>query len=314
MDALKQNKFLSTFLAVVVVGVLALGYLLYSSMKANRAAAEAHESELSAVTALQSKPLFPSDSNLRQRREQVEAFAATVNQLQDSLRAAQPALDTEASSDKFQSTLTETLNALKNQAEVTKLNSRSGDFDLGLGKYLQNLPPRQAVPDLLFQLSALDALVRIMLTDRVTSIDDIVRAELDVESTRIDSTETRPPARGAASRPAAAAGPAPALDEAVVLKRYPMEVRFTGSPRSVQDVLNHVAASNDYFFAVRSLRVENERKTGPVKGAFDVRSEQSKTDSEIVLGGELISVWISLDLIRFLEPSAAAGEAKTAAN
>lgn len=315
MDSLKKNKFLSSYLAIVVLGVLGLGYLLFSSLKANKAAAEAFDAEQSAVTALQNKPLFPNAANLQARQAQVEAFATTVTQLQQGLLAAQPKLDTEASSDKFQSTLTETLNAVKGQAEMTKLNSRAGaDFDLGFGKYLENLPPRQAVPDLLFQLGAVDALVRTMLTDRVASIDDISRTELDVESAKADApAAAKPAARGAAKKPAG--GPPAALAEDLVLKRYPMEVRFTGSPRSVQDVLNHIAASKDYFYAVRSLRVENERKVGPPKGVApqSSSSEESQKDSEVVLGGEKVSVWLALDLIRFLDPSVAAADTKKTA-
>lgn len=312
MDSLKKNKFLSTYLGVVAVGVLGLGYLLFSSFKANKAAAQAFETEKSAVQALQNKPLFPNAANLQARRTQVEGFASTVSQLQKGLLASQPKLDTEAPSDKFQSALTETLNALKAQAELTKLNSRAGsEFDLGLGKYLENLPPRQAVPDLLFQLGALDAMVRTMLTDRVTSIDDITRSELDIE----DASAPAPAdAKSAAAKKPA--GSNAALPEEMVLKRYPMQVRFTGSPRSVQDVLNHLAASKDYFYAIRSLRIENERKEGPPKGAGaddNASSEESKKDSNIVLGGENISVWLAVDLLRFLDPTLASADSKPAA-
>lgn len=314
MDSLKKNKFLTTYLGVVVVGVLGLGYLLFSSIKAHQAADQAYATEKSAVASLKSKPLYPNAANLQARRAQVEAFAASVTQLQQGLLAAQPAIEIDATSDKFQTTLTETLNAIKSQAELTKLNSRAGgDFDLGMGKYLDNLPPRQAVPDLIYQLGALDALVRTMLTDRVSSIDDISRAELDVEDTKADAPADAKPAAGraAAKKPVAASGAA--LAEDLVLKRYPMEVRFTGSPRSVQDVLNHLAASKDYFYAVRNLWVENERKIGPPKGSVERNeSEESKKDSDVVLGGEKISVWLALDLIRFLDPTVAAADTKTA--
>lgn len=313
MDSLKKNKFLSTYLTCVVVGVLVLGYLLSSSLKANKAAAEAYDAEQSAVAALQAKPLFPNAENLNKRTEQVKQFAGTVTQLQQGMLAAQPKMDAEASSDKFQSALTETLNSVKAQAELTKLNSRAGaEFDLGFGKYLENLPSRQAVPDLLYQLGAVDAIVRTMLTDRVASIDDISRAELDVESATSASAPQTPAAgRGAAKKPAA--GPPAALAEDLVLKRYPMEVRFTGSPRSVQDVLNHLAASKDYFYAVRSLRVENESKVGPPKGGVAQSSEESQKDSDVVLGGEMVSVWLALDLIRFLDPAVAAADTKKSA-
>lgn len=316
MDSLKQNKFLTSFLAVVVLGVLGLGYLLFNSLKNHRAAAEAYDAEQSAVAALQGKPLFPNAENLKKREDDVQNFAASVDELQQGLRAGQPELDANASSDQFQSTLTETLNAIKAQAELTKLNSRAGsDFDLGFGKYLETLPPRQAVPDLLYQLKAIDAMVRTMLTVRVASIDDISRAELDVESVKSEAAADAKPAagRGAAKKPAG--GPPSALAEDLVLKRYPMEVRFTGSPRSVQEVLNVLAGSRDYFYAVRSLRVENEQKIGPPRGVAPQSSEESKTDSEVVLGGENVSIWLALDLIRFLDPAAAvAASKKTASN
>ncbi len=314
MDSLKQNKFLSTYLVVVLLGVLALGYLLYSSLSNNKAAAAAYQSELDAVTALQRKPLFPNEANLKKRQAQVEEFAAKVTELQDSLRQSQPPLDTEASSDKFQATLTDTLSAIKAQAELTKLNSRAGsDFDLGFGKYLANLPPRQAVPDLLYQLGAIDAIVRTMLTDRVSSIDDISRTELDVETARSESAADSRPAAGRAASTRGATGSTAALAEDLVFKRYPMQVRFTGSPRSVQDVLNHLAASQDYFYAIRSIRVENERKAPPAKGTFESATDEAKKDSDIVLGGEKVSIWLAVDLIRILEPSLAADEKKTAA-
>jgi|GEM_PF-2551838 len=311
MDSLKKNSFLTTFLAVLAIGTLGLGYLLFSSFKAHQAASAAFDDEKDAVATLQAKPLTPNKVNLEARKAQVEQFAATVTQLQQGLLAAQPPLDSEAPSDKFQTTLTETLNAIKVQAELTKLSSRAGsDFDLGFGKYLANLPPKQAVPDLLYQLGAVDAMVRTMLTDRVSSIDDINRAELDVETGKADASDAKPAAgRGAAKKPGSSTG---VLAEDLVLKRYPMEIRFTGSPRSIQDVLNHLAASKDYFYAVRSLRIENERKEGPPKGvaATSDSSEESKKDSVIVLGGEKVAVWLAVDLIRFLPPTVASADGK----
>lgn len=311
MDSLKKNTFLTTYLAVLGVGVLGLGYLLYSSSKAHKAAATAYDDQQQALATLQAKKLTPNEKNLTSRRAQVDAFAATVTDLQKSLMASQPALEVAAQGDAFQSKLTETLNAVKIQAELTKLNSRAGGgFDLGFGKYLDKLPGSKAVPDLLYQLGGINAMVGTLLTDRVATIDDITRTELDVESSKADDAAANPAAgRAAAKKPSAA--PA-VLDEQLVLKRYPMEVRFSGSPRSVQDVLNHLAASKDYFFAIRSLRVENERKDGPPKGQAPAAdsSEKIKKDSDIVLGGEKIMVWMAVDLIRFLDPTVAAADSK----
>lgn len=304
MDALKKNKFLATYVAILVVGLLVFGWLFYSSLGAHSTAKTSFEEEKEALARLKSKPLFPNEANLKARLAQVDEFTTSVDALQQSLMAAQPPLATGTSSASFQTKLTQIESDLKAQAEYTKLGSgsSSGNFSLGFDEN----PPESAVPDLDFQLDALSTLVRTLITDRVSSIDAITRAKLDVES----RTTAEAPA-AASSRQAAqktAAGPAVALAENEVFKRYPFTMRFTGSPRSIQDALNHIASSKDYFYAVRSLRLENEKKDGPDRGQVAGSSDQNKKDSNVVLGGEKVTVWLSLDLLRFLDPKVAAAE------
>lgn len=304
MDALKKNKFLATYVAILAVGLLVFGWLFYSSLGAHSAAKTSFEEEKEALSRLKSKALFPNETNLKARLAQVEEFTTSVDGLQQSLMAAQPPLATGTSSASFQTKLTQVESDLKAQAEYTKLGSgsSSGNFSLGFDEN----PPESAVPDLDFQLDALSTLVRTLITDRVSSIDAITRAKLDVEN-RAAEAPAAASSRQAAQKPA---GPTVALAENEVFKRYPFTLRFTGSPRSIQDALNHLASSKDYFYAIRSLRLENEKKDGPDRGQVASSSDQNKKDSSVVLGGEKVTVWLSVDLIRFLDPKVAAAEVK----
>jgi hypothetical protein len=126
----------------------------------------------------------------------------------------------------------------------------------------------------------------------------------------------KPPARGAsppAKKVPTVAGPI--LPEDTVLKRYPFTIKFTGSPRSIEDVMNHLATAKEQFHAVREIRVENEKKEGPQKGATTAASNEAvakKKDSTVVLGGEKVTAWMAVDLLRFLPPGTA--PAKSTAN
>lgn len=317
MEALKKNKFLSTFFGVVAALTLVLGWLLFSSWRDQTAKAEAFQAEKDEVDRLESKPLFPNEANLKARRAQVDAFAASVNELQEKLIERQPELNKGLRSDQFQSKLTETLREIKGLAEMTKLADKGGEFDLGMGKYLSTLPSEAAVPDLDFQLEALASLVRVMLADRVASIDNIVRSELPIESGKVDDEDAKSKAsssRGSSRSSSTAAAAPKVLDEKEVLQRYPFELRFSGTGKSVQAVLNHIANDPQHFFAIRAIRVENEKKDGPDKSLRGYSStDGQKKDSTIVLGGEKVFVWLAVDLIRFHKPGAASAPAKTTA-
>ncbi len=318
MESLKKNKFLSTFIGVVAGAALILGWLLFSSWRDQTAKAEVFAAEKTEVDRLESKPLFPNEENLKARKAQVDVYAVSVNELQKKLIASQPELDRSLRSDQFQSKLTDTLRDIKSLAEMTKLSEKGGEFDLGLGKYRNSLPPDAAVADLDFQLTALASLVRTLLTDRVSAIENIERTELAVESGVKEEEPAEATRSGSrARRPAAtaAAGSASVLDEKTVLQRYPFGLRFTGTNKSVQDALNHLANSKDHFFAIRAIRVENEKKDGPDKSLRSTSTEGQKKDSTVVLGGEKVSAWVAIDLIRFLDPDdAEKAGAKTAAN
>ena len=308
MDALKKNKFLSTYVIVVVVGVIVLGWLLYSSIQAHSTAAEQYQSTKTAVDGLRRRPAFPDDQNSRTRRAQVDEYAGQVNEVQKQLLGFQKPLNTELKSAEFQTKLKETIDALKSQAEVTKLGAQGTEFDLGMTRYRSDNPREQAVAELDFVLEALKSMVGTMIIDRVATIDVITRPELPIEDVKAAAgAAATPGAKAPAPAARKATGPVPVLAEETVVKRYPFSIRFSGTGKSIQDVLNHLASAQDFFFAVRGIRIENEKKEGPIKSVAPIEADDAKKkDSQVVLGGEKVSVWMAIDLLRFLEPAPAA--------
>ncbi len=311
---LKKNKFLSTYLIVLVVGLLALGYFYWTSLSAHTAAKTEFENAKSKVSTLEGRPVFPSQDNVEKRRAQVSDYAAKADELQKQLLTLQKPLETDLANDRFQTKLNESIRLLKQTAEATKLGSQNAEFDLGFGKYLNSLPPKEAVADLNFSLDGIQAAVNTMLTDRVTAIESIERGELAVESGKPAPAEepTTPAAKKAAAKKGPAA-PAPVIDESTVVQRYPFTVRFSGSAASVEAVLNHLASSKEQFWSVRQVRIENEKKSGAAKGSAPTESSDptEQRDSRVVLGGEKVSVVVWLELVRFLEPKVAADDAST---
>ncbi|MGI8605446.1 MAG: hypothetical protein ACR2OZ_20930 [Verrucomicrobiales bacterium] len=326
MDALKKNKFLTTFLAVLIGGTLVLGYFLWSTYRRHKAAEAEYEDTRTQVSSLESRPLYPNHENFLARKAQVDGFAAKVNELQTALLTYQQPIAENPDETKFQNKLTETINQIKAQSEFTKLggsgSGASAEFDLGMGRYLKEIPRRETVPDLEFELNGLRAVVDILLTDRASSIDAITRQELAIET---EKPEAAAPAAPGAKAPARAASgtqakkPAPGgplLPEENVLKRYPFAVKFTGNPHCIEDVMNHLAVAKEQFFAVRQIRVENEKKDGPTKGAVKSSTsgdaEAQKKDSTVILGGERVTALLAIDLLRFLPPGQATPTRATA--
>ena len=315
MEALKKNKFLTTYLGVLVGGALILGWFLWSSYSKHKSAREEYDSTLGAVrrskaarfirTQRTSSPARPRSMATPPRSANSTTRSLLIKNRSTNRR-------TRRSSRTGSPKSSRTSSCRRNSPSSAPDPLPGADFDLGMGRYLTEIPRRDTVPHLEFQLDGIKRLVDIMLTDRVASIDSITRQELPIENETPPPSAAAPsarqPARAAggrtAARPAAAG---PALPEDKVLKRYPFTVRMTGSARSIEDVMNHVASSKEHFFATRQLRVENEKKVGPPKGETTASSSdpKDKKDSTVVLGGEKVTASLDIDLIRFLPPEAA---------
>jgi hypothetical protein len=308
----KKNNFLNIFLAVVVIAALALGYFLWKGMGAHKAAQADLATNQTNLRTLKAKPLYPSPENLEKRTQQVAAFRAKVDEFQKKLMAFQTPMDAKSSADagaKFQAKLADYIKLIKDKASTTQIDV--GDIKLGMNEYTTEAPIQAAVPEVDFQLEGINAFVHACLDSRIAKIETITRTPLAIE-TPVDEPDPdakgkekpRAPSRGRA--PAEPAGPAIAEDK--VLARYPFQIRFVGTMKSVEDVFNTVSNTQEgsQFYAVRFVRIETEKKDGPPKQSaptFSGNEENKKSDSKVVMGGEKVAVHMAVDLLRFLDPA-----------
>ena len=321
---LKTNKFLRNYVIVVVIAALALGYFLYSSYSAAGEAETAYTEEKNTVDRLEGRPLYPNDDNLRKKVAAVADYTKKVTDLQTKLLSYQKPLNAAPDATKFQTTLQELIKITKAQAEANSIDAKELDF--GFGKYLAALPSDAAVADLEFELDGIKNAVDVLLKNRVSKIDNVRRDVLAIESGKADSAPETPAASGkgssraasgSAAKSTAAKPAASALSQDAVIKTYPFILRFTGLPGSIQEVFNDLANTQPgtFFYAVRDIRVENEKKEGPQIGAAPTQSENAqgpKRDSRTVLGGEKVTAQLHIDLIRFIEPQVAANSTEKA--
>jgi len=118
-------------------------------------------------------------------------------------------------------------------------------------------------------------------------------------------------------------------DPAAVSRALPIEVTFRGTEKSVRQFLSDLASSSTHFYAIRTIRVTNDKLVGPLPtevhfeeapasgassessggivlpGEAPVQTAQAAvTDSSRkliqLLGGEQLNVFLRIDILQFL--------------
>jgi hypothetical protein len=329
----QQNKFLLGYGLVTVVGAGLLGYLCLGANSAHDEAVAQLQTKTDQVSKLRSAALFPKAENVDLKEKQVDAFSAEVDKLHTALVAYQRPLDQEIIPDTVSQKLGKYKLELETIAKGRGIAVPQG-FDLGLGRHMTGAPLKEAAPQVDYVAESVNTLITDLFRNGITKLDSIVVPELPYEKDKTppppppsDKDKNKKPARPSASarRDAkaaagnkAAAEKLPALEETAVLTRYKIFVTFTGSEKSVQDSLNQISTipTGGPFFVINNIRVENETKEGPQKGSAFNATPVTQTDAaplpegkappmidtKYILGNEKITVYLDIDLIRFVDP------------
>lgn len=332
MSKAKQNTFLTGYFAALAVGAIGLGYLAWSASSGANEAAEKYKETRDRLDTLRNAKIFPKQVNVDAKKKQVDGFSEEVAKLNTALREYQQpleAMDVPA----FQNKLQVMRDGLQNEAKNANVILPDG-FDLGMGSYLSALPEKEAVPRLNAWLEGMNFVVHTLISKGVSQLDFLKRPELAFEKKGASEEKEKAKAVAAAAaakgkssstsssstpakKSATKAEPAAPIREDEVLERYPMQITFTGSSRSVNDVLtalsNTTPGSSPFFFDIRLMRIENEQKEGAnVSAKVEVKEETDpltqkpfKRDSIYLFGVEKVTVFLSLDLVRFPEPAVA---------
>ncbi|MDB6070394.1 MAG: hypothetical protein JWL81_1565 [Verrucomicrobiales bacterium] len=326
MSKAKQNTFLTGYFAILAASAAGLGYLAWSTWSTASEAKETYQSKTAKLATLQKAPIFPKQENVDAKKKQVDAYADQVGKLNEALRGFQAPLADKMNNSEFQTKLQATRDSLATEAKNAGVKLPE-NFDIGMGIYLSTFPETKAVPRLNAWLEGIDSFLKILINGGVKEINIVSRPELPFEK-KEDGSAATPAAGKTPAKPAtpakptaakgkagAAAEPVAVLDEKAVIERYPFNVTFTCSNRSLNEVLTALANTPGAagFFNIRSLRVENEQKTGAETSAQiqvveendPVTQKPFKRDAVYIFGVEKVQVHLAVDLIRFAGPEMA---------
>src|SRR5438105_1362760 len=86
MDWIRENKFLTGFFAVVLIGVIGLGYLLYSAMGRKSDVDTQYQDKAATLKQLESSAPYPAEENIQKYRDQKKTLDTQIAGLQERLK------------------------------------------------------------------------------------------------------------------------------------------------------------------------------------------------------------------------------------
>lgn len=332
MSWIQQNKVPAAIIGVSLAGAAGLGVMMFNAWQGHSTALEQFDNLNRGIAGLNSAVLAPTPENLEAKKALVDEFAAEAKKLQIVLERLQADVAPEAISDTgFQSKLKTRI------AEVRKLAAgRMGlpaEFNLAFDRYNSELPKsNDQATELSAYLDSVEKIVEVMAMSGVRQLDMIERSDLDSEKS-VSATNN-------ASRKGQAQAAAAKSVDVKTLRAV-----ITTDQAALQVLLSKLASPSEmpFFTVLRLVRIENERKEGPLRAEIGLHTLQPPNDETVVapqpisiapsitptsqdskegndviaavqpmgqdavdvLGNEILKVYLEIDIVSFLELIAA---------
>jgi|GEM_PF-6786048 len=326
----KQSKFLIIYFSVLGVGALALGYFAWSASSKADDAETQYKNAVRELDSLEGAKLSRTEENAKKKKEMVAEYVAKVQSLNADLMKYQVPINAAESSESFQKKLKEAADAVR-AAAADKQVKLDPKFDLGMGKYLDVFPLAGTAPRLAAQLDGIVFLANAAMEAGVTHLDSLTRTEQPFEKGVAEEPKpddkAKKTAKSTAAKGAAKARTETVVDESKVIERQPLTLSVTGKNNSILKLVEALGntspeKTSPHFFVIRTVRIENEKKEGPLKTITFVpqeitpdpndKSSVYMQDAMYLLGNEAIKMSLDLDLVRFAaEPASAEKPAGT---
>jgi len=316
---MKENGFAIGLLVGTLViggGLVALGVMQGNGF----AEAEGRYSEIKDdVESMARVRPYPSEENLEEREKEVKAFRGKVEALQNALQAYRPESMEKISPSEFQNRVVSKASSLGELFDSKGIEYPE-QFALGFERYKDELANPEATGKLNYQLEATEWLFRQLASVDTYAIRNARREALPSESGEdwLEDLRVEP-----------------------LYQSVPMEVVLLAEEKAVDEIINKITSSKEYFFTVDMIRIGNENLDAPNRaqagleessesaadeesfddgggfgafGAFDDEEEAEVVEEEPtealdsgrilgqVLGDEALNVGLQLRLLIFSEP------------
>lgn len=247
-----RNPFLTSYLAVTVVGAGILGFLVYSSYSRYAEVSSEYDTKVARLQSLQNRTPFPNSENNATFSKLTGEYRAEYDRLWAQIAKMQKPLDTTLTPQAFQDRLRAYVSEVQAAAKQNGV-SLPDNFYLGFGQYQGSLPSTEATAPLARELDAIRLIVDRLIEIKVAKIEDIRRDLLAEESGA---------AAQATPAPNAPAGRRPAAEGPKVISSDSFDIAFVADQSRTRGALNAIATANQ-FFIIRNLTIENSSLAGP---------------------------------------------------
>jgi hypothetical protein len=326
MDWIKQNKFLSGFLLIVLILGGGLGFLAFSAKAKYDQAQQDYTAKATELNGLQTQQPFPEQENVKQMQEVQKKHQAEIDALHKELIKAQiPLKPTQP--ERFQDNLREAVRRVHAKAVSRKVSLSKSDkpvedsFYMGFDPY-RGVPPKpEAAAPLQRSLEAIELALNIMIDSGVIALEEIKREPLPEEG-----IAPSPPSDSRSSQKDKDKGKDKDNDKGLV-ERHWIELKFVASEPQFRNFVNDLISSKTQIFIPSSISIENQTDKGPSKTeaaapppppppppsgnqnppAPGVGNPVAPKPAalKIVVGDEKLNVTARIEIVNFAEPAPA---------
>lgn len=317
---MNSKVWLTTFGVAAFLVIAGTGFYAFSNFSKYQEALSSWDAKVSTIESLEKRVPYPNEENAKAVEELVGAYRASVASLSETLKSFQRPLNTTLANTEFQQRVKKRVEdfrafAQENGFEIVTENG----FHLGFDAYAEVVPTQELVPELDYELEAIDYLLRKLVASGSKTMTSFERDPI----------------------PGEPGGPEKRAEG--VVQKYPVRIRFQGSHDVLQTFINDLANDREFFYVVRVLKVQNENEEGPLKltaedgtsfarfenpitkeiaspellnewradGATEADVEEkakaagfikADQDARVLMGQEKMNVFLVVDISRFLSP------------
>jgi hypothetical protein len=310
MNWVKENKFLTGFFAVLLIGVGVLGYEVYSASSDYDEASTKYTGASAEYNRLRHLIPYPNRQNLdayqeqkKQAAEVIDAFEADLAKKEFPFEPMTPPV--------FQDKLKASVSAVRAKAQEAGINLLETKFYLSFDKYETVPPSDEAATPLGRELKAIEWVVNQYLSQPSSTMQSIVSLKRD------DLPEERGPARtgGQGGRGPNAGGPgrqgpggaggggSGGSERRGLVKYHSFDIAVICKPAALKEVLKNITGPKaPQFYVLRQIRIHNQKEKGPPR-AGDPNVPEEKRGVQYIVGEEWIEVTARYDVVDFAAPS-----------
>ncbi len=255
MNWIKENKFLSGYFGVLVVGLGVLGYLLYSANAHYAEVSATYDTNSTELARLEHLPLFPNAENLAKLEDEKKEHSVKIDDLLKKFSASDLPVEP-MTREQFQDKLQAAKKDFVKKADEAGIKVPE-KFYMGFERYETELPAQETAPLLGRELKAVQLVLNTLITAGIVELKAVVREELPEEKS----------AAAAAAQPARGPGPGSARAAKASVIKNGLQVEFVAPRGATQTALNALVANKTQFIIPRLITAHSDQAKGPSRTA-----------------------------------------------